>query len=864
MELIERDGFLTALRSQFELVSEGEGHTIFIGGEAGIGKTSLIKTFCNEVKNKCSIYQGICDALFTPRPLAPLYDVLLQLGKTIPEGNIDITNRTAFFTNFLHELSDGKKVTLVVFEDIHWADEATLDFIKFLARRITQLKCFFILTYRDTEIDSGHPLRNLMGQLNPGSFTRLGLLPLSKQAVEKMAKERGYNGEDVYRITNGNPFYVTEILASYSQGVPDNIKDSILSVYNKMNEKTKHVWEVLSVLPTAFEINYLDKLDASYIPAVQNCIDSKILIVDNERILFKHELYRRTIESSLSPLARIVLNKKILDLLLESFEENQATERIIHHAKNANEYDLVVKYAPVAARQAASVGAHIEAARLFLTAIEYYQGNDEDTLIQFYESYAYECYLTNQAREAIIYTTKALDIWKKKNDIEKTGNSMRFLSRLWWWNGNWNRAESFAKEAIEVLDNQPSSKAKAMAYSNMAQLKMLTEKLDECLYWGEKAIVIAKELNDEETLSHALNNVGTVQMTHGSIQKGNELLQQSLAIAVKNSYNEHAARAYTNLSCNWVMLKNYREAENFFDQGIRYCEERDLDAWSLYMLAWVARLKLETGHWKEACNIAEGLLKNEAQTPIIRIIVLVVVATIQMRRGEDDALGQLMEARKMASESMESQRILPVLSALLEYEWITGSAVLDDKTLDVAKARIAGSETIFGNREFVFWLRKARKQNLTLKNIQDGYYIDNTESALTAAAFWERNGSPYEEALALFEASDESKRKAIAIVQQLGATAVYERMKFEMRRSGIKKIPRGIRKATQSNPEFLTDRELDVLRLLQEGLHNKEIAARLFISAKTVDHHISAILYKLEVNSRTKAVHEAEKLGIIK
>ncbi len=222
-----------------------------------------------------------------------------------------------------------------------------------------------------------------------------------------MAGERGYNGEDVYRVTNGNPFYVTEILASYSEGVPDNIKDSILSVYNKMNEKTKHVWEILSVLPTAFELNYLDKLDASYIPAVQNCIDSKILIVDKEKILFKHELYRRTIESSLSPLARITLNKKILDLLMEGFEENQATERIIHHAKNANEYDLVVKYAPVAAKQAASVGAHIEAARLFLTAIEYYQGNDEDTLIQFYESYAYECYLTNQPREAIIYTTKS-------------------------------------------------------------------------------------------------------------------------------------------------------------------------------------------------------------------------------------------------------------------------------------------------------------------------------------------------------------------------------------------------------------------------------------------------------------------------
>jgi hypothetical protein len=204
-------------------------------------------------------------------------------------------------------------------------------------------------------------------------------------------------------------------------------------------------------------------------------------------------------------------------------------------------------------------------------------------------------------------------------------------------------------------------------------------------------------------------------MTQGSTGKGNELLQQSLVIALKNSYNEHAARAYTNLACNCVMLKNYAEAEKFFAEGIPYCEERDLDSWASYMLSWKARLKLETGHWREAYNIAEGLLKNETQSPVIKIIVLVIVATVKMRRGEEDALRQLMEAKTIASESVESQRILPVLSALLEYEWITGSLVIDDKTLDTVKTRITGSETIYGNEEFVFWLKKARKQKLSPK-----------------------------------------------------------------------------------------------------------------------------------------------------
>ena len=168
-------------------------------------------------------------------------------------------------------------------------------------------------------------------------------------------------------------------------------------------------------------------------------------------LFFKHELYRRTIEASLSPLTRIGYNKKILDIFLESYEKNQEIERIVHHAKNANEYETVVHYAPLAARQAAAVGAHIEASKLYLTAIEYYQGNDKDILIEFYEAYAYECYLTNQIiKKRLFMQRKSLNLWKEKNDKEKMVTVLRFLSRLWWFDGNRKNAEHFAEQAIEV------------------------------------------------------------------------------------------------------------------------------------------------------------------------------------------------------------------------------------------------------------------------------------------------------------------------------------------------------------------------------------------------------------------------------
>jgi DNA-binding CsgD family transcriptional regulator/tetratricopeptide (TPR) repeat protein len=865
MELIERDIFLALLQSKFENISEGEGHCVFVSGEAGIGKTSLVKTFCKELKKTSNIYLGTCDALFTPRPLAPLYDILLQIGKGLPENSGDIADRTAFFTRVFHELSNKKEPGLIIFEDIHWADEATLDFIKFLGRRITQLRYLFILTYRDNEIHSRHPLRNVLGQLNPDSFTHIQLLPLSRQAVEKMAEEKGYNGKEVYSISGGNPFYVNEILASYSDGIPDNIKDSILSVYNRQDEKTKHTWEILSVLPTGFEIRYLEKMEPLYAVAIEQSLGSKIIILKDGLLFFKHELYRRTIEMSLSPLVRVALNKKILDMFRENFEQNGETERIIHHAKNANEYGFVVHYAPIAARQAAAVGAHIEASKLYLSAIEYYQGNDEDTLIQFYESYAYECYLTNRIREAIIYTGKSLTLWKKKNDTEKIGNSMRFLSRLWWFEGNREQAENFGGQAIEVLDKQPSSRVKAMAYSNMSQLKMLSDEAAECIFWGEKAIAIARELNDDETLSHALNNVGAVQMRiQSSAQKGLDLLHQSLDIALKNSYHEHVARAYTNIGCNGVAMKDYISAKKAFEKGIQYCEERDLHSWTTYMLSWKARIDLETGNWKEAYSIADNLIKNENQPPVVKIGALAVAVKIKIRRGDHDVLALLLEEKTMAFEAMELQRIIPALSSLLEYEWLTGKIFIETDILDRIKAMIKHSHNVFGNSEFAFWLLKVRKQHLPLREIYEGYDVSSVTKSMKAAVVWEKLGCPYEQALALFEGTDNDKRKAITIVHALGADAVYDKMKLEMRTSGIKSIPRGIRKTTQSNVALLTGRELDVLQLLKEGIQNKEIAARLFISAKTVDHHISSILFKLDVNSRSKAVREAVRLEIIK
>jgi DNA-binding CsgD family transcriptional regulator/predicted negative regulator of RcsB-dependent stress response len=458
-----------------------------------------------------------------------------------------------------------------------------------------------------------------------------------------------------------------------------------------------------------------------------------------------------------------------------------------------------------------------------------------------------------------------LNCWKEKNNIENTGNGMRFLSRLWWFDGNRKQAENYGMQAVETLRGQPCSIAKAMAYSNMSQLKMLSNQPGECIAWGEKAVDMARELSDDETLSHALNNVGTVHMKNEPTrQTGRQMVQQSLDFALQHSYHEHAARAYTNMASSSVETKEYAFARKILAEGIQYCEERDLDSWTAYMMACKARLLLETGQWNEAYAIADNLIKNAGQASTVKIGGLVVAGVLKMRRGDDDALPLLLEAKTKAFEAMELQRLIPALAALLEYEWLTGKEAIDKVDLECTISMTVQMGNRYDTGELAFWLCKARQQKLPLGQLYAGYETGSTDQALNAAALWEQLGCPYEQALSLFEATDDDKIRAITIVQRLGADAVYEKMKGEMRGSGIKSIPRGIRKSTRSNAALLTERELDVLLLLKEGMQNKEIAARLYISAKTVDHHISAILFKLDVNSRIKAVQEAIQLEILK
>jgi DNA-binding CsgD family transcriptional regulator/tetratricopeptide (TPR) repeat protein len=866
MKLVERDGYLEELAYRFQQSRNGIGHTQFLSGEAGIGKTSLINYFTNTIKDPAIIYTGACDSLFSPRPLGPLYDIAAQIGDHFFDLLTNEKNKAVIFASFIRELSSSSLPAIIIFEDLHWADEATIDFVKFMARRINRFKCLFLITYRHDEIHAQHPLKSVFGELQAGTFSRLTISRLSREAVDQLAREKGYaSGEKVYSLTGGNPFYVSEILAGDSAEIPERVKDAVLSVFHSKDEKTRALWELLSILPSRIEFGVAEEIEHDFPQGIERCIQSGVIVSKPDYLSFKHELYRITIEDSLSVYRKRALHARIVKIMLANSALSGNVSQLVHHARFANDRELVAQLAPEVAQQSSSLGAHLEASRLYQIAIEHTEKIDASN-VELVERHAYECYLTNQIHAGISSQEKVVSIWRESKVRLKEGDALRFLSRLWWFNGDRTKAMSLALKAIEILENGFPTRERAMAYSNMAQLNMLADNIEQTLHWGGKAIDLATRMEDKELLSHALNNVGSVLLKFPESEKeGEEKLNLSLSIALENGLHEHAARAYTNLSTMYVLNKRHEKAAAAFNEGLKYCEERDLNSWMYYMLSEKIKMLLETGDWSEAEKIASALLENSLHPAMIKISAMVTLARLKIRRGEFAGARSLIEeAKKLAKLTREAHRIVPILATELEFCWMNNERPDLDELTEAEHTLFPRKDNSWYYSELTYWKIKCGVSIAEDIHLLEPVARERDKDWEIAAEMWKQLNCVYEQALALAMGDEESQKKSLIILHGLGATSTHEMFKVKLKQLGVRNIPRGPRASTLENPAQLTLRQIEILKLLQDGSQNKEIADKLFISPKTVDHHISAILSKLEVNSRAKAVLEARRLGILK
>lgn len=327
MELLERDAPLAALDGLVDAAATGDGAVVILAGEAGIGKTSLVRAFCARHERDADVWWGACDALSTPRPL---YDIARSAGAELAALMASEADRYERFGGFLDALTTTPRPVIAVIEDAHWADDATRDLIVFVSRRITGTHAVLVITYRDDEVGTDHPLRSVLGIASSPSVHRLHLPPLSADAVAELAAGHDADARRIHQITGGNPFFVTEVLASPSDSTPETVKDAVLARAARLSTTARATLDAVAVVPDRAEVSLVQAI-AGDDPAIDECEQHGILRTDGRWVGFRHELARLAVEQSIPAARASGMHARALAHL--AVQPRSDLARLAHHAE---------------------------------------------------------------------------------------------------------------------------------------------------------------------------------------------------------------------------------------------------------------------------------------------------------------------------------------------------------------------------------------------------------------------------------------------------------------------------------------------------------------------------------------------------
>ena len=576
MTLLERAGHLKALGDALAAVTAGHGgRLVLVGGEAGAGKTTLVRRFCTEQAGSTRILWGACDALFTPRALGPLMSIAEATAGTLAELVREGARPHEVVTALLDDLA-GARPSVVVLEDVHWADQATLDVLRLLGRRVATTRALLVATYRDDELGRSHPLRLVLGELPTDlPVQRLHLAPLSRDAVAALAADRhaDLDVDVLYDRTGGNAFFVTEALTTGDNEVPSTVRDAVLARAARLDPAATRVLEAAAVVPAETELWLLERMaGAADLASLGECVSSGMLVPTTGGVAFRHELGRLAIEESLPPDRRLRLHREALRALAEPAVGRADPARLAHHAEAANDASAVREHAPAAAARAAALGAHREAAAHYARALRFAGGQPPEAVADLHERRAHECYLVGRFEDAIEAQQRALESLRSTNDHPRAGAALSRLARYRFYHGEVPQAIRQVRDAVAVLETFPPGVELAWAYSSVA---MFAEDLDTVEAFGGRAAELAERFGDPEILSHALTNVGFNELLHG-IAEGREKLDRSLEIALTSGSDEAVARAHSLLVMALVRTRAHEAAAQLLPAALEFSTERDL------------------------------------------------------------------------------------------------------------------------------------------------------------------------------------------------------------------------------------------------------------------------------------------------
>jgi DNA-binding CsgD family transcriptional regulator len=852
--LLERGLALERLRTALASAEHGEGRLAFVSGEAGVGKTTLVHRFCEGQLESTRVLVGTCDALFTPRPLGPFLDVAESVGGRLRDV-VDGSARPHDVSVALLEELLGRPTILVV-EDVHRADDATLDVLGLLGRRIQRSSAVVIATYRDDELAATHPLRIVLGELaTQDTIVRVRVEPLSLDAIADLAAPYDLDPAELYRTTGGNPFFATEILAAVGPGIPQTVRDAVLARTARLSPAATNVLEAVVVVPHEVELWLLARLTEGASDALEECLASGILTEAPGGVRFRHELARATIEESLSPARRAHMHRRVLEALMAPPTGERDLARIAHHAERADDERAVLEFAPAAGTRAAVLGAHREAAAQFARALRFADNEPIGTQVELLNGHSVQCYLTAQEDDALASADRAIECYRLLGDPTRHGAALRWRAMVQLNRGFALDATQTAHSAVALLEDLPPGPELALTYAALASLGLLAEDGEEVALWGARSIELAKELGHAEAYVSALGSLGAVEALRGS-NAGRAQLERSLELATEAGLENQVGRAYVFLGMAGSRERSLDAMTEYVRLGLAFSSERDLVGWTRFFLAMRGWIELERGDWDAAGTTAAVVLRSNCTLSSLQANI--VLGLLRARRGDPDPWTPLDAASEVAERTGQLWWLSQVAAARAEAAWLEGKpqvvALVTDAPFTLALER----RSPWPVAELAYWRRRAGIEQDVPVDAGGPFAFQLRGEWAQAAELWRASGSPYEEALALSEADDEGAlRRALDEAHRLGAQPLARVVSRRLRELGVRDLPRGPRRSTLANPAGLTSRESEILHLLSDGLRNAEIAERLVVSPRTVDHHVSAILRKLGVRSRAQAIAAA-------
>lgn len=849
--LVERE---RQLRTLGGIISESSdsGRVVLVSGEAGHGKTSLLDAVRVDLDHRYTVLAAACEPVGVPAAFAPLFELLDDLPEQVSNDVRSKADRPAVYAGMLDFLRSDRVV--LVIEDLHWADEATLGLVRFLGRRISTTTSTLIGTFRPEEIDPTHLFRVVMADLGPAA-ERIDLPPLSPEGVAAMTQALDLDSEAVHAATLGNPFFVEEVVRHPESDVPPTVENAILASVAHLPEEALELLYVVALSPEGIDVDVIIDLGFGSARLIDLAVQRRLLVSSDGRVACRHDLIQESLVRSVPP----VLRRNVHKCLLAAFEgrtaDSAVTAELAYHSVGAEDADKAAAYSVRAARDAAALNSNRQAAIHYSNALKFVNALEPETLDEvLLEAAQVHCALNNFG-VAIELGSRLVD---RAADAPTAARARAWLSYFLCRQNDLDGCRREALRAIDDLEDEPPSEELALSLAVVAWTDQVEGKKRAAIEYGDRAVEVARQSGAATAEVHAATAAGSARLLLGD-RTGRRQIDEAVELSVRMDLGEFAGRAISYPAAVAMWRGEPGQAFKEYDRLIEYTADHELEAWHIGAIGGRAYLEAIVGRWDEA-ETDLALVSGQPTCRASEVLALTTEAILRARQGQPDALSAVQDAVASAEGFADLDASAMACALAMEGAWM--GLVPKEEAVDRYEAfrtspALADHWPALGL--LGYWSRRL-DLNPPADWIPGPAGLEWEGDTEAAARSWEESGYPVEAAVTRAMVPDADLHPVFSDLADLGAYGTIEGVRRELRRRGIKNIPRG-RRPTQANPAGLTPRQAEVLSLMATGLSNPEIAEELYISHKTAEHHVSAVLAQLGVSTRVQAVAVASANG---